>query len=224
MKQVSILHFGGAVLAAIALVACGHPERLVVEKYFQAVNAKDNQTLGSFALVGFDKKVDNWAIKRTVSENREVAPLAELVKKQKEIEAKIKENKKVYNAYNLDHNVEVTQVREAKKSGDKIPAKLADVAADWERFTDIEKQLKKELAQAKQAVEKEKKNMMVSIGNVDEVEGLEGDLLTKQLELELVVGGQPHAYLMTLKKYDVKPAAGGTKVISRWIVANIQKA
>jgi septal ring factor EnvC (AmiA/AmiB activator) len=223
MKKLSSLYLA-VVLAMAGLVACGHPEKMVVEKYFQAVNAKDNQTIGSFALVGFDKKVDKWEIKRAVSENKEVAPLAELVKKQREVEAKINENKKAYNNYNLDHNAEVTQVREAKKSGEKIPAKLAEVAADWERFTDTEKQLKKELGQAKQLVEKEKKNMMVSIGNVDEVEGLEGDLLTKQIELELTIGGQPQLYLMTLKKYDVKPAAGGGKVISRWIIANLQKA
>jgi hypothetical protein len=214
----------GAVVAAAVTVACGHPEQMVVEKYFQAVNAKDNQTLGSFALVPFNQKVDRWEIKKTVSENKEAAPLAELVKKQKEVEAKLAENKKEYNRYFLDHMTEVDEVRAAKKSGGKVPAKLTSVAADWDKYTETEKQLKKQLGDAKLAVEREKRNMMVSIGNVDDVENLEGEVVTKQLELELTIGGQPQPHIMTLKKYDVKPAGGGAKAISRWIVSNLQKA
>jgi NTP pyrophosphatase (non-canonical NTP hydrolase) len=224
MKHSSIGYLGAVIATAILSTACGHPEKLVVDKYFQAVNAKDNQTLGSFALVGFDKKVDNWSIKRTVSENKEAAPLAELVKKQKEIETKINDNKREYNKYFLDHMTEVDEYREAKKRGEKTPAKLTAVATEWDKYTDTEKQLKKQLGDAKLAVEREKKNMMVSVGNVDEVEGLEGEVLTKQIELDLLVEGQSQPYLMTLKKYDVKPAGGGAKVISRWVVTGLQKA
>jgi hypothetical protein len=224
MKQSSIGYFGAILASFLVTAACGHPEKMVVDKYFQAVNAKDNQTLGSFALVGFDKKVDNWSIKRTVSENKEAAPLAELIRKQKDVEGKLSANKTEYNKYFLDHMTEVDEYRDTKKRGEKIPAKLTTVAAEWDKYTDTEKQHKKELAEAKIAVEKEKKHMMVSVGNVDEVEGLEGELLTKQVELELTIDGQPQAYLMTLKKYDVKPAGGGAKVISRWVITGLQKS
>ena len=46
----------------LALAACGHRDQRLVDQYFNAVNSKDNQTLGSFAAVGFDKKVDRWRI------------------------------------------------------------------------------------------------------------------------------------------------------------------
>ena len=54
-----------AAVVALAGVACGHPEKSVVDQYFNAVNAKDTQTLSSFAAVTFDKKVDRWAISRS---------------------------------------------------------------------------------------------------------------------------------------------------------------
>jgi hypothetical protein len=215
-------YFGAAVVAALA-VACSGPEHFVIEKYFQAVNAKDNDTLTSFALVGFDKKVDKFEIKRVVSETKDAAPLAELVKKQKAIEGEINTNKRAYSTYNLDHTVEVTEVRALKKSGDPIPAKLAGVAADWDRFTDKEKDLKKQLSDAKALVDKEKKAMSVSVGGADDMDGLQGDVLTKQVELSLVIGGQPQPYVMTLKKYDVKNA-NGSHPTSRWIVSGLQKA
>ena len=44
-------HRGHAPLAMLALLAitaaCGHPEKSVVDSYFNAVNAHDNQTLSS---------------------------------------------------------------------------------------------------------------------------------------------------------------------------------
>jgi len=46
------------VLALSALGCQSHPEKGVVDQYFNAVNAKDSQTLSSFAAVSFDKKVD----------------------------------------------------------------------------------------------------------------------------------------------------------------------
>jgi hypothetical protein len=215
-------YFGAAAVAALA-VACSGPENFVIEKYFQAVNAKDNDTLTSFALVAFDKKVDTYQIKKVVGENKEAAPLAELVNKQRGIEAQINDNKRAYSNYNLDHTAEVTEVRALKKSGDPIPAKLAGVAADWEKFTEKEKELKKQLADAKSLVEKEKKAMGVSVGNVADIEALSGDVLTKQVELDLTIAGQAQPYLMTLKKYDVKNA-NGTRPTSRWIVAGLQKS
>ena len=82
---------GGVALAAVvalAGVACGHPEKSVVDQYFNAVNAKDTQTLSSFAAVTFDKKVDQWAIKKTISEEKKPAPLPELAQKAKDADSR----------------------------------------------------------------------------------------------------------------------------------------
>lgn len=212
-----------ALVAAVFLTACGHPEQVVVDKYFQAVNAKDKQTLGSFALVDFDQKVDKWAVKGSTSEPNAKAPLTDLLKALKDVETQIAANRKEYMGYNLEHLKEVDEFKDIRKSGGKIPAKLSATASDWEKFEQKEKELKKQKSEAQRAVEREKKNMMVSVGNLDTVEGLEGDILTKHLDLELTIGGQPQAYKMTLKKYDVKPTAGGGKVVSRWVVTGLAK-
>lgn len=217
------LRYIGALALAATLGACAPPERFVIEKYFQAVNSKDNDTLSSFALVSFDKKVDSWSIKSSAAETKETAPLPELIKKQKDLEAKLADNKRKYNAYFLDHMNDVDEVRAAKKNGSAVPAKLTAVAADWDKFTDNERDLKKQLAEAKSAVEKEKKTMIVSVGNLDDVDSLQGDVLIRQVELQLTIGGQTQPYLMTLKKYDVKGATGRSP-ISRWIVTGLQKA
>jgi hypothetical protein len=224
MSRFPLQRAGAALVAAAFLSACGHPEKVVVDKYFQAVNAKDNQTLASFALVGFDKKVDRVVINKTSSETKEKVPLPELVKKRKDIEAQIADNKKKYNSYFLDNMKEVDEFKDVRKSGGKVPAKLTKVASDWEAFEQTEKDLKRQLDTARRSADREKSTMILSVGPVDDIESLDGEVITKQLDLDLVVEGQPQKYLMTVKRYDVKPASGVGKVISRWIVSGLQKA
>jgi hypothetical protein len=227
MSRFPIVRSGAALVATVLLTACGHPEQVVVDKFFQAVNAKDNQTIGSFSLVSFDKKVDKWTIKASSKEPPQKAPLPELIKAQKDIEAQIAKNRKEYNGYFLDHMKEVDEYRDLRKSGGKTPAKLAPIAEKWDGFEQLAKELGEKgggkLGVAKNAVAKEKANMAISIGNVENVESLEGDVLVEQLDLELLIEGQPQPYKMTLKKYDVKPPTGGGKVISRWVVTALQK-
>jgi len=95
----------------LALAACGHRDQRLVDQYFNAVNAKDNQTLGSFAAVGFDKKVDRWRIAKESDEEKAPIPLTDLIAKQKELEKAVADNKKAATAYSMDHYAEVDAVR-----------------------------------------------------------------------------------------------------------------
>jgi hypothetical protein len=209
----------GGLLAALglALAACGHREQRLVDQYFNAVNAKDNQTLASFAAVGFDKKVDKWRIAKESEEERSPMPLPDLVSKQKELEKAVAENKKAATAYSMDHYAEVDQVREARKANKPIPAKSTAVAAEWDKYNQTDRDLKKTLADAGAAVDKEKRNLERSLGPTENAEGLSGDMVTKRLDLVLTIGGADEPYVMTLRKYDMKGSAR-----PRWVVHELR--
>jgi septal ring factor EnvC (AmiA/AmiB activator) len=210
--------FGAIAALGLTLAGCGHPEQKVVDQYFTAVNQKDQQTLSSFAVVGFDKKVDKWSITKSGEEKREPAPLTALVKKRNDADAAVAENKKKASAYALDHIAEVDQVREAHKKGASVPAKLQGVAAEWDKFNQADRELKKAAAEAKDAVEKEKRNVVLSVGQLDDLESLTGEMISKQSELELTVAGEPKKYTMSLRKYEVGSGDKGPRVVSRWVV------
>jgi len=203
----------------LALAACGHRDQRLVDQYFNAVNAKDNQTLGSFAAVGFDKKVDRWRIAKESDEETAPIPLTDLVAKQKELEKAVAENKKAATAYSMDHYAEVDQVREARKAGKPAPGKLQAVAAEWDKYNQKDRDLKKALADASAAVEKEKRNLERSLGPTENAEGLSGDMVTKRLDLVLTINGEEQPYVMTLRKYDIKGSAR-----PRWVVQDLKPA
>ena len=160
-----------AILALLATAACSsHPEKSVVDSYFNAVNAQDNQTLSSFATVNFDKKVQSWTIKQTLEETKTPVTLPELVNKVKETEKAIADNTKAARAYNDDHYQELTDIKALKK-GAPVPAKLQPVAAEWENFNKKDRELKKALAEAKDALEKEKRNASALPGRASDDPG-----------------------------------------------------
>jgi len=210
-----------AAVVALAGVACGHPEKSVVDQYFNAVNAKDTQTLSSFAAVTFEKKVDRWAIKKTISEDKKPAPLPDLVQKAKDADAAVAANKKAASAWSLDRFNDIEAVREARKNNKPVPAKLTEAAAKWDDFNTKDRDGKKTVAVSKDAVEKEKRSMARSIGDVEDVESLKGDVNEKQIEVDLTIGGQQQPYVMTLRKYDLK-RDNGQRVNSRWVIQNLQ--
>ncbi|HVD76344.1 MAG TPA: hypothetical protein VNH43_01985 [Vicinamibacteria bacterium] len=203
----------------LVLAACGHRDQNLVDQYFNAVNSKDNQTLGSFAAVGFDKKVDRWRIAKESDEEKAPIPLTDLIAKQKELEKAVAENKKTATAYSMDHYAEVDQVRETRKAGKPVPGKLQAVAAEWDKYNQKDRDLKKALADATAAVEKEKRNLERSLGPTENAEGLSGDMVTKRLDLVLTINGEDQPYVMTLRKYDIKGSAR-----PRWVVHDLKPA
>jgi len=210
-----------AVALALVSVACGHPEQRVIDQYFNAVNQQDTQTLSSFASVRFDKKVDKWKITGVSEETRTAAQLPSLVAKVSELDLALNDNKKAYNAYFLDHPKEVDQVRDLLKKDAKIPANLQSYAAEWDKFTQKEKDLKKSLADSKDAVEREKHNVSLSIGNLEDIETLTGEMVTKNIDLALTIAGNTKDYVMGLRKYDMQ-ATGAGRVVSRWVIHSLE--
>lgn len=216
-KSALLIALGLAVTGA----ACGHPEQRVIDQYFNAVRAGDNQTLTSFAMVGFDKKVDRWSITTTQPETRTPAPLPELAKKLKAAEDELAANKKAAGAYALDHYAEIDKIRDLEKKNAKIPPALNAVHDRWAEFNQKDRDLKKAVAEAKEALEREKRIVTLSVGQMDSMESLTGEMVSKQIDLALTIAGKVQPYVMRLRKYELQ---GGTaaRMMSRWVVQSVE--
>jgi hypothetical protein len=212
------------VALALAAAACGHPEQKVVDQYFGAVNARDNDTLSSFAVVNFDtkdKRIDNWKINGAGDEQVVDAPLLGLVQALKDADAKVNDNKKEYLKYFFEHPTEVDQVKPlVNKPGATIPPKLQPYAARWKEFTDKERELKKAVAEAKDAVEKEKRLVALSIGTNEGLEAMTGKMRSKTLDVAISIGGETKDYTMVLRKFEM---TGGTqRTLNRWVIYELK--
>jgi hypothetical protein len=207
---------------AVAGLACSSAEKNVINQYFTALRANDQGTLTSFAMVAFDQKVDDWKVVRVGPETKTPVTLPELVKKQKELEAQQAANKKDYQAWGNDLAVypKLDQVREARSKNAKLSAALQPVAEKYDAFLAKDRDLKKAVAEAKDAVERERRNVALSVGQIDDVENLGGESLSKDVDVDLTINGQVKPYVMTLRKYELT-GGSGPRMVSRWVVESI---
>jgi hypothetical protein len=209
------------VALGLTMAACGGPEKIVVDKYFGAVNQEDSQTLSAFATVAFEKKVDDWKIVQTLSSTEEPAPLPELVKLAKDADAEVSKNQREINFYTNQHPGDVTEVLDLIGKRKPIPARLQGVADTLERYNAKKKELRQAFARAKERVDKEKQTVILSVGEVDNLETLTGTMATRQIELLLTIGGEKIPHLMTLRQYKLQ-AAPGIRSMNRWVVCALE--
>jgi hypothetical protein len=207
---------------AVAGLACSSAEKNVINQYFTALRANDQGTLTSFAMVAFDQKVDDWKVVRVGPETKTPVTLPELVKKQKELEGQLATNTREARAWGNDLNVypKLDQVRSLEQKGQKIPASLESVHQKWSEYNSKDRDLKKALSEAKEAVERERRNVTLSVGQLDDVDTLGGEVLSTDVDVDLTLNGQVKPYVMTMRKYELT-GGSGPRTISRWVVQSI---
>jgi hypothetical protein len=214
---------GRAVILGLTLAtaACGSGgEGRIVDQYFGALNAGDNQTLASFAMVTFKDKVEKWQVMAASPETRTPAALPELIKKGRDLEAAVTENKRKAGDFRNTNVVEYNKYVDVKDKT-KIPANLQKFVDEWLAFEKVDKDLRRQIAENKAAVEKERKNTALSVGQLPDLDTMTGEMVEKTLDLALTVNGQVKNYAMGLRKYDLKGTTG-SRMVSRWVVQSLQ--
>jgi hypothetical protein len=207
---------------AVAGLACSNAETNVVNQYFTALRANDQNTLTSFAMVAFDQKVDDYKVVAVGPETKTPVTLPDLVKKAADLEAQQKANEKEYRAWGNDLAVypQLDKMRDIRAKDGKMPRSLEPIAEKFDAFQAKDRELKKALAEAKAAVEREKRNVTLSVGQQDDIETLTGEMLSKDIDLNLTIGGEVKPYVMTLRKYELT-GGSGPRMVSRWVVQSL---
>jgi hypothetical protein len=212
-----------ALALAVAGIACGGGESGVVNQYFTALNAGDTNTLSAFAAVIFDKKVDKWKVVSVGEEAQGPVTLPDLVAKQQELAAAQAQNMKDYRAWGNDLEMypKLNRVKELRKDEKKIPKSLQEIADKYDVFDAKNKELSDQLADAKRAVENEKRNTQLSVGLLDDIETMDGEVFSKTLDLDLTIDGQVQPYVMGLRRYKLEAEIPGMRIVSRWVVETL---
>ena len=214
---------GVALGLALAGLACSSAESNVVNQYVTALRANDQNTLTSFAMVAFDQQVDDWKVVAVGPETKAPASLPDLVQKQKDLEAQQAENLKEFRAWGNDLDVypKLDRVRELQQEDKNIPSNLQPIADKWEEFNARDRELKGQVADAKAAVEAERRNTHLSVGQREDLDSLTGEVVSKTVDLELTIDGQARPYVMGLRKYELQGDGSGARMMSRWVVQSL---
>ena len=143
--------------------------------------------------------------------------------KQQELEAALATNKKDARAWGNDLEIypQLDKVRELQKADKTIPANLQPIADKWDEFNAQDRDLKNEAAEAKRTVEAERRNATLSVGKMETLDTLAGDVVTKTVDVDLTIDGQVQPYVMGLRKYELQGDGSGGRMMSRWVVQSL---
>jgi hypothetical protein len=210
-------------LAVVALGCGGGEETRVVNQYFNALAADDTNTLTSFALVRFDQEVESWKVVSIGEETRGEAPLPGLVTQQQELETALAENLKDFRAWGNDLEIypKLDEVKDLREKERAIPGRLQEIADTYDEYNAKDKELKTQVGDAKRAVAAERRNAKLSVGDIEGLDSLTGEVVDKTVEVELTIDGQPKPYTMGLRKYELEGDGSGARMMSRWVVQNL---
>jgi hypothetical protein len=175
-------------------------------------------------MVHFSLPLEDWKIVSVGAETRLPAPLPALVKKQKDLEAELAQNQREARTWANDLSTypKLEEVRAIEQKGGKVPPALVPIQQKWAGYQATDRDLKKKIGAAKSEVEREKRNAALSVGQVEGLEGLTGEVTTKDIELLLTTGGQQTPYVMTLRKYELTGGTDSRMVSrSRWVVQSL---
>ena len=198
-------------LAVLALAAAtwpaAHPEKTVVDQYFNAVNAKDNQTLSSFAAVQLRPDGRELGDQEDDSEEKEPAPLPELVTEgEGRWRPQQAANTKAARAYSLDHFADIDAGARTPKAERPVPAKLrARGQPSGTSSTRRTASSRRRWPRPRTRWRRRSATCALLGGRVEDVEALPGEVHDQEDR-----GGphhrrpEPQPYVMTLRKYELK--------------------
>jgi hypothetical protein len=209
---------------AVAAMACGGGESRVVNQYFNALKANDSSTLSSMAAVRFDETVDDWKIVSISPETSTPVKLPDLVAKQGELETALSDNLKDYRAWGNDLEIypKIERLKALRKDEKRIPKNLQEIAEIYDEYNKKDQELKSKVAEAKEAVDAEKQNTQLSVGLLDGVETMPGQILSKTVDLDLTIDGQVKPYVMELRRYKLEADVPGLRIVSRWVIHSLE--
>lgn len=224
-KTLSII---GIVLIGFAFYSCSsHPEKGLLERYFNALSLDDVNTISTMALEPVDFKFKSWKI---VSISEEVIKTAELFDmNSKEQELKKKKDESV--GVTLDAKAMLddaaferdnARTRAAKRAAQKKTDELQIV---YDEQYEKHQALQKEYNLAQEAATREEEISSFSLGaEYPNIRDFTGEAASKEVEVQVTgTDGAVNNYKIYMRNYTLLDEANNLSHRGRWIIVKFEK-
>jgi hypothetical protein len=217
------------------LVACGGGgEQRLIQKYFNAARMRDDRTLSNIATVSYDPRqhgvVQNVRVVEVGEERAQPLRLRELEQAHAEAIAADKEFTERKQAYQNEHHEAIERVLRAEREQGTVARADAPVQEAWSRWRDETGQHARQVAEARQRLERARASAEVSVLDLRtpvDLRHVDGDLISKDVTIDATVrsleGGesQQRRMVVTMERAVLRDEQDN-KVNGRWLITNIR--
>ncbi len=212
--------------AVISLLACaGGEEKQILRRFFSACGSGDNGTVASVSLVGFPTKCESWEVVRVGEEATEPFRMPDLRRKLAEAKQQrdIQYEKGKYFLEDNYEDIDKIQIQLDKNPDYEFNGKLAEIRAEWDRVVEKRKELERTVQEINRELGKELKVAQMSLMRDVNVQKLDGQVLAKDVLVNIASESDENSYTFTLQKYDLTDSGSDRSIPSRWIIVAIRE-
>jgi len=222
MKKILVL--AALMILIMITTSCQKPEEITLSKYFQAMKAKDRDTMAAMAAEPMALEFKSWELVSSEAPVSEDLILPQLISGLADIKAKkdkqiglVKDKKDVLDLLK-------TKLGETRGSRQKAEVQKQIVAAEQEVAVETQnyKQAQVDYAQMKSQVEVEKKMVAMSTSIEQNQELMTGKAVTVKAIIKITTVSGDKDFVFLLRKYDLINPLTNKVSPNRFIILKIQ--
>ena len=222
MKKVLVLV--ALMFLIMITTSCQKPEEITISKYFQAMKAKDRDTMAAMAAEPVALEFKSWELvssEAPVSEDimlpKLIQELADAKKKKDDQILMVKDKKDI-----LDQlKTKLSETRGGRQKAD-LQKQIADLEAEVETETANYKRDQMNYTQMKTQVENEKKMVTLSTNIEQNQELYAGKAVSVKSIVKIVSASGEKEYVFLLRKYELVNPVTNKVFSNRYIILKIQ--
>ena len=222
MKKILVL---AALMILIMITAsCQKPEEITLSKYFQAMKAKDRDTMASMAAEPMALEFKSWELVSSEAPVTEDLILPQLITGL--ADAKVKKDKQIGLVKDKKEALDLLKTKLGETRGSRQKAELQKQidTSEQEVLTETQnyKQSQVDYAQMKNQVEVEKKMVTMSTSIEQNQELMTGKAVTVKSIIKITTASGDKDYVFLLRKYELINLLTNKVSPNRFIILKIQ--
>jgi hypothetical protein len=222
MKKILVLV--ALMMLIMITTSCQKPEEITLSKYFQAMKAKDRDTMAAMAAEPMALEFKSWELVSSDAPVTEDLILQQLITGQAEIKAK--KDKQIGVVKDKKDALDLLKTKLGETRGSRQKAELQKQIDAGEQDVLLEtanyKQAQVDYTQMKNQVEVEKKMVTMSTSIEQNQELMTGKAVTVKAIVKITTAGGDKEYVFLLRKYDLINPLTNKVSPNRFIILKIQ--
>ena len=222
MKKVLVLV--ALIFLIMITTSCQKPEEITLSKYFQAMKAKDRDTMAAMAAEPVSLEFKSWEVVSSEAPESQDLMLPQLIKELGDVKKK--------------KDDQILLVKDKKDALDQLKTKLGETRGGRQK-AEIQKQIvametevetetanykrdQMNYTQMKNQVENEKKMVTLSTNIEQNQELFAGKALTAKAVVKITTAGGDKEYIFLMRKYEMINPVTNKVFSNRYIILKIQ--
>jgi hypothetical protein len=222
MKKVLVLV--ALMFLIMITTSCQKPEEITLSKYFQAMKAKDRDTMAAMAAEPISMEFKSWELVSSEAPVSGDILLPQLIKDL--ADAKAKKDTQILLVKDKKDTLDQLKTKLGETRGGKQKAEIQKQIADLEKEVELEtanyKRDQMNFTQMKSQVENEKKMVTLSTNIEQNQELFAGKAVTAKSIVKIIGPSGDKEYVFTLRKYELVNPVTNKVFSNRYIILKIQ--